>query len=79
MNAPANRLPVGTPGVGIVSAVLRVRLTGSENGHLSYPCDGLLDIHETGRDGSIINATFRPDSGGSFVAVKHPNFTVRPS
>lgn len=47
---------------------LYVKLTGSENQFLTYPCFGLLEIIEFGVSGSIVVAVFRVAKDGKLSA-----------
>jgi hypothetical protein len=47
---------------------LYVKLEGSDNTYLTYPCFGLLHILEVGTTGSIIVATFRVAQNGILSA-----------
>ncbi len=60
---------------------LYVKLTGSENTFLTYPCFGLLEIKEFGTTGSIIVALFRVAVDGQLsaaVRVTNPKFQYTP-
>lgn len=64
-----------------MSSNLYVKLTGSENTYLTYPCYGLLEIIEFGTTGSIIVAVFRVAQDGQLsapVRVVDPKFQYSP-
>lgn len=66
---------------GICGLNLRVTMVGSDNEYLSYPCNGIIQILETGTDESIISAVFRRKDEDGFlncpVVVKHPRFEYK--
>lgn len=62
-------------GIGIVHAVLWVRLTKHCNPYIEDPTpEGLLRITEIGLDGQIIKATFSRGGVTPFVDLADPGF-----
>lgn len=57
---------------------LAVRLYASDNKHLRYPCEGLLELFELGTNGSVIVGVWRGfkdgKPNGGPVEVKNPIF-----
>lgn len=66
---------------GICGLRLKVTLIDSDNKYLNYPCDGIIQILETGIDESIINAVFMlKDEDGRIkapVVIKNPLFAYK--
>jgi len=60
-----------------------VLLESSDNDILQYPCLGLMEVFETGVDGSIITGVFRlygdGQQVGGPVVVRRPCFTYDPT
>lgn len=78
-------MPITTPrqminlnckgGIGIVHAVLWVRLTKHQNPYIEDPQPvGLLRILEIGMDGQVIKATFSEGGTKPFVDLSDPGF-----